>query len=168
MSFYIFYRSQNVLCWPNILSQPKNLTAFTLVPLQKLVCWHKNQFYWMQTIFLSGTKGLWLPQYVNKFLVWHKKFGPAQNILGPVKGQGIRENVQNYQNYLQWISSQGWDYLESLNNESQPHHFASTLLQQTEVFLDVPIDEFFAALTHFALSTISRKKPFHCLRTWKL
>ena len=27
--------------------------------------------------------------YVNKFFVWHKKFGPAQNILGPVKGQGI-------------------------------------------------------------------------------
>jgi hypothetical protein len=25
---------------------------------------------------------------VNKFLVWDKKFGPAQNILGPVKGQG--------------------------------------------------------------------------------
>jgi hypothetical protein len=31
-----------------------------------------------------------MPQYVNKFLVWHKKFGPAQNILGPVKVQGIR------------------------------------------------------------------------------
>ena len=30
-----------------------------------------------------------MPQYVNKFLVWHKTFGPAQNILGPVKGQGI-------------------------------------------------------------------------------
>ena len=60
-----------------------------LVPLQKLLCRHKNQFYWMQIIFLSGTKCLWLPQYVNKFLVWHKKFGPAQNILGPVKGQGI-------------------------------------------------------------------------------
>ena len=44
----------------------------------------------MQIIFLSGTKCLWLPQYVNKFLVWHKKFGPAQNILGPVKGQGIK------------------------------------------------------------------------------
>ena len=28
-------------------------------------------------------------QYVNNFLVWHKEFGPAQNILGPVKGQGI-------------------------------------------------------------------------------
>ena len=43
----------------------------------------------MQIIFLSGTKFWWLPQYINKFLVWHKKFGPAQNILGPVKGQGI-------------------------------------------------------------------------------
>ena len=27
---------------------------------------------------------------VNKFLVRHKKFGPAQNILEPVKGQGNR------------------------------------------------------------------------------
>ena len=47
-----------------------------LVPLQKLLCRHKKQFYWMQIIFLSGTKCLWLTQYVNKFLVWHKKFGP--------------------------------------------------------------------------------------------
>ena len=60
-----------------------------LVPLQKLLCRHKKQFYWMQIIFLSGTKCLWLPQYVNNFLVWHKNLGPAQNILGPVKGQVI-------------------------------------------------------------------------------
>ena len=46
---------------------------------------HKNQFYWMQIIFLSGIKCLWLAQYVNKFLVRHKKCGPTQNILGPVK-----------------------------------------------------------------------------------
>ena len=39
-----------------------------LVPLQKLLCRHKNQFYWIQTIYLSGTKCLWLPHYVNKFL----------------------------------------------------------------------------------------------------
>jgi hypothetical protein len=32
------------------------------------------------------------PQYGNKFLVWHKKFGPSQNILGPVKGQGMNGN----------------------------------------------------------------------------
>ena len=60
-----------------------------LVPFQNLLCQHKNQSYWMQIILLSGTKCLWLPQYVNKFLVWHKRCGPAQNILGPVKGQGI-------------------------------------------------------------------------------
>ena len=71
----------------NFLSQPKNLLQ--LMPLQKLLCQHKNQFYWRQIIFCSGTKCLWLAQYVNKFLVWHKKIGPAQNILGPVKGQVI-------------------------------------------------------------------------------
>ena len=60
-----------------------------LVPLQKVLCRHKNQFYWMQIIFLCGTKFLWLAQYVDKFLVRHKKFGPEQNILGPVKGQSI-------------------------------------------------------------------------------
>ena len=69
-----------------------------LVSLQNLLCWHKNQFYWKQIIFLSGTKCLWLPQYVHKFLVWHKRFGPAQKILGPVKGQGTRY----YLNYLSW------------------------------------------------------------------
>ena len=42
-----------------------------------------------QIIFWSGTKSLGQAQYVNQFLVWHKKFGPVQNVLGPVKGQGI-------------------------------------------------------------------------------
>ena len=54
-----------------------------LVALQNLLCQYKNQFYWMQIIFLSGTKCLWLAQYVCLL----KIFGPAQNILGPVKGQ---------------------------------------------------------------------------------
>ena len=74
-----FYRSQNVLCQSKFFEPAKKIWMH-LVPLQKLLCWHKNQFYWMQIIFLSGTKCLWLPQYVNKFLVWHKKFGPAQII----------------------------------------------------------------------------------------
>ena len=60
-----------------------------LVPLQKLLCRHKKQFYWMQIIFLSCTKCLWLLQYVNKLLVRHKRIGPAQNIFGPVKGQDM-------------------------------------------------------------------------------
>ena len=54
---------------PNFLSHPKNLTAFsdsskTFVPAQNLLD-------------------------ANHLFVWHKKFGPAQNILGPVKGQGL-------------------------------------------------------------------------------
>ena len=33
-------------------------------------------------------------QYVDKFLFWHKKFEPVQNILGPVKGQGMSINLE--------------------------------------------------------------------------
>ena len=84
-----FYRSQNVLCRSKFFEPAPKLVCIYVVPLKKLLCWQKNQFYWLQIIFLSGTKFLWLPQYVNKCLVWHKKFGPAQNILGPLKGQGI-------------------------------------------------------------------------------
>ena len=75
---------------PNFLCQPKNLTACSASTT--LLCQHKKQSYWMQIIFLSGTKFLWLPQNVNKSLIWHKKFGTAQNILWPVKGQGISVN----------------------------------------------------------------------------
>ena len=52
---------------PNFLSQPKNSTAFSASP-----------------------KGFEDALKAVKFLGWLKKFGPAQNILGPVKGQGIR------------------------------------------------------------------------------
>ena len=72
---------------PNFLSQPKNLTAFSasskpFVPAQKPI-------YWMQIIFLSGTKSFVTATIVNKFLAWQKKNGPAQSILGFVKEQGI-------------------------------------------------------------------------------
>ena len=58
----------------------------------------------MQIICLYGTKCLWLPKYVNKFWVLHKKFGPAQNILGPVKGQSINmQAVKSGENGLHVI-----------------------------------------------------------------
>ena len=38
-----------------------------------------------------------------KFLGWLKKFGPAQTILGPVKGQGISINM-----YLKWVEIAGF------------------------------------------------------------
>ena len=67
---------------PNFLSQSKNLIAFsasskTFVPVQKPILLNANH------LFCD------CHNYVNKFLVWHNKFGPARNILGPVKGQGI-------------------------------------------------------------------------------
>ena len=48
----------------------------------------------MKIIFWSGTKSLGLAQYSTQFLVWHKKFGPAQNVLGPVKGQDINSSFE--------------------------------------------------------------------------
>jgi hypothetical protein len=78
---------------PNFLSLSKNLTSFSassnpFVPAQKQILLNANHlFVWH--------KFLWLPQYVNKFLVLQKKFGLAQNILGPVKGQGIRFRKSN-------------------------------------------------------------------------
>ena len=68
-----FYRLQNVLCRSKFFESTQKIWLH-LVPLQNLLYQHKNQFYWMQIIFWSGTKCLWL----------------AQNILGPVKGQGIK------------------------------------------------------------------------------
>ena len=44
-----------------------------LVPVQKLLEWPDSG------VALNAVQ----------FLVWHKIFGPAQNILGPVEGQGI-------------------------------------------------------------------------------
>ena len=52
---------------PNVLRQSKNLIAFSV---------SSKTFV---SILLNA----------NHLLVWHKKFGPDQNILGPVKGQGI-------------------------------------------------------------------------------
>ena len=56
---------------PNILSQSKNLTASSASS--------KNFVLAQKPILLNA----------NHHFVWHKIFGPAQNILGPVKGQSI-------------------------------------------------------------------------------
>ena len=79
---------------PNFLSQPKNLTAFSassksFVLAQKTILLNANHLFVWHKMF-------WLAQYVNTLLVRQKKFGPAQNILRPVKGQGITYYVKNY------------------------------------------------------------------------
>ena len=49
------------------------------------------QKYWLLSKigFCAGTKVFEEALNAVKFLGWLKKFGSAQNILGPVKGQGI-------------------------------------------------------------------------------
>ena len=45
---------------------------------------------------IAGTKGFEEALNVVKFLGWLKKLGLAQNILGPVKGQGISTVYKPY------------------------------------------------------------------------
>ena len=52
---------------------------------------------------------------MNKFLVWHKKIGPAQNILWPVKGQGINQYLNQNSSFRivnhyikEWNMCQMW------------------------------------------------------------
>ena len=68
---------------PNILCQPKNLTAFsasskTFVPAQKLILLNANHLFVWHNMFVTAT-------------IYQLTFGLAQTnctILGPVKGQG--------------------------------------------------------------------------------
>ena len=73
---------------PNSLSQPKTLIAFsaspkTFAPAQKPILLNANHLFVWHKMFVTATI------YLNRFLTWHQKIGPAKNILGPVKGQGI-------------------------------------------------------------------------------
>ena len=54
----------------------------------------KRWFAFSKIGFCAGTKVFEEALNAVKFLGWLKKFGPAQNILRPVKGQGIRINYQ--------------------------------------------------------------------------
>ena len=72
---------------PNFLRQPKNLTAFsafskTFVPAQKPILLNANHLFVLHKLFLTGIK-------CSQIFRLAQKIGPAQNILGPVKGQGI-------------------------------------------------------------------------------
>ena len=72
---------------PNFLSQPKNL--FTHCTSYKHFVLDKKWFAFSKIGFCAGTKVFEEALDAVKFLGWLKKFGTAQNILGPVKGPGI-------------------------------------------------------------------------------
>ena len=83
------FTSPKMICAvSNILRQPKNLTAFSASS--------KTFVLAQKPCFTECKSSFYLAQYVNKFWGWLKKFGPAQNILGPVKGQGNKQCLGQY------------------------------------------------------------------------
>jgi hypothetical protein len=74
-----FFSTKSIILYSDSLHQAKH-------QLQATCCWSliQSKYFWrtyyMKIIFWSGTTKLGLAQYVNQFLVWHKKFGPAQNV----------------------------------------------------------------------------------------
>ena len=54
-----------------------------------ILCQTKRRFAFSKIGFCTGTKGFEEALNAVKFLGWLKKFGPAQNILGLVKGRGM-------------------------------------------------------------------------------
>jgi len=52
----------------------------------------------MEIIFWSVTESWAMAQNVNQFLVRHKTFGPAQNILGPAEGRGKNPLIMEIHN----------------------------------------------------------------------
>ena len=60
-----------------------------IVPVTNSLCQTKRWFAFSKIGFCAATKVFEEALNAVKFLGWLKKFGPAQNILRPVKGQGI-------------------------------------------------------------------------------
>ena len=60
-----------------------------IVPVTNILCQTKRWFAFSKIGFCASIKVFEEALNAVKFLGWLKKFGPAQNILRPVKGQGI-------------------------------------------------------------------------------
>ena len=60
-----------------------------IVAVTNILCQTKRLYAFSKIGFCTGTKVFDEALNKVKFLGWLKNFGPAQNILGPVKGQGI-------------------------------------------------------------------------------
>ena len=60
-----------------------------IVAVTKILWQTKRWFVFSKIGFCASTNVFEEGLNAVKFLGWHKIFGPAQNILGPVKGQGI-------------------------------------------------------------------------------
>ena len=76
------------LCWSKFFV-PDQKCIYILWQSQKFCARPKDDLHSVKLFFCAGTKGFEEALNAVNFLGCLKKFGLAQNILGPVKGQGI-------------------------------------------------------------------------------
>jgi hypothetical protein len=62
-----------------------------IVPVTNILCHTKRLFAFSKIGFCASTNFFEEALNAVKFLGWLKKFGLAQKMLGPVKGQGITD-----------------------------------------------------------------------------
>ena len=82
-----FYRSQNILGWYKFFG-PDQKFIYILCHSQAFFAAPKDDLHSVNLVFVPAQKFFKRHQMQLNFLNWLKKFGPAQNILGPVEGQG--------------------------------------------------------------------------------
>ena len=84
-----------------------------IVPVTNILCQKKWWFAFNEIVFCAGTKVFEDALNAVKFLGWLKKFGLAQNILGPVKGQGIRllTYLKHHRNSKTYLGNYFWRIL---------------------------------------------------------
>ena len=85
-----FYRSQNVLCRSKFF-EPDQKFIYILWQSQKFCARQKDDLHSVKLVFVSAQK--FLKRHSN-LLGWLKKFGLAQNILGPVKGLMLSQSCE--------------------------------------------------------------------------
>ena len=83
-----FYRFQNVLGWFKFFV-PDQKFIYILCCRHKHFVPDKKSFAFSKIVFCACTKVFEEALNAVKFFVWLKIFGPAQNLSGPVQGQGI-------------------------------------------------------------------------------
>ena len=86
-----FYRSNRILCWSKSFVAAQKFDC--IQGLFKNFCVGKKPILQNANHLFVGTRYLWLPQCVNRFLVWHKKFGPTQNDKAYIKMFNLKVTV---------------------------------------------------------------------------
>jgi hypothetical protein len=83
------------------------------VAVTNILCQTKRWFAFSEVGFCAGTKVFEEALNAVKFLGWLKKFGSAQNFLGPVKGQGI--TIFEKRIHI-WFKQKCSDFHQSMQN----------------------------------------------------